>query len=61
MTYDRYASNAGSWLMDTARRNPEALLVVAAGCALLMRGGSTWFRSAESRMEEEWDDEEGEE
>lgn len=60
MNYERTASNAGSWLMDTARRNPEALLVVAAGCALLMRGGSSWFRAAESRFEE-WDDDEDEE
>ena len=30
---------AGAWLMGTAKRNPEALLVLAAGCALLMRGG----------------------
>jgi hypothetical protein len=60
MNHDRYASNAGSWLIDTARRNPEALLVVAAGCALLMRGGSSWFRAAESRLEEEWEDEDEE-
>ena len=26
--------------MSTARRNPEAILVLAAGVALLMRGGS---------------------
>jgi hypothetical protein len=32
-------SQAGDWLMGTARRNPEALLLLAAGCALLMRGG----------------------
>jgi TolA-binding protein len=28
----------GEWLIGTAKRNPEALLVLAAGCALLMRG-----------------------
>jgi hypothetical protein len=27
----------GDWLVETVRRNPEALLVLAAGCALLMR------------------------
>ena len=34
---------AGQWLIGTAKRNPEALLVLAAGCALLMRsrGGSS--------------------
>ena len=30
-------TQAGDWLANTARRNPEALLLVAAGCALLMR------------------------
>jgi hypothetical protein len=29
------------WLIGTAKRHPEALLVLAAGCALLMRGGSS--------------------
>jgi hypothetical protein len=29
---------AGDWVVRTARANPEALLVLAAGCALLMRG-----------------------
>lgn len=33
-------TDAGDWLMSTARRNPEAILVLAAGLALLMRGGS---------------------
>ncbi len=32
--------DAGEWLMSTARRNPEAILVLAAGVALLMRRGS---------------------
>jgi hypothetical protein len=29
---------ARQWLIGTAKRNPEALLVLAASCALLMRG-----------------------
>jgi len=33
--------DVGDWLIGTAKRNPEALLVLAAGCALLMRGGGT--------------------
>ena len=37
-------SQAGDWLMGTARRNPEALLLLAAGCALLMRSGSRTSR-----------------
>ncbi len=32
-------SQAGDWLMGTARRNPEALLLLAAGACLLMRSG----------------------
>jgi hypothetical protein len=37
---DAYA-HASHWLIGTAKRNPEALLVLAAGCALLMRGGGS--------------------
>ena len=37
---DAYA-NASQWLIGTATRNPEALLVLAAGCALLMRGSGS--------------------
>jgi hypothetical protein len=33
-------TQAADWLMGTAKRNPEALLVLAAGAALLMRKGS---------------------
>jgi hypothetical protein len=40
-------SEASDWLISTAKRNPEALLVLAAGCALLMRGGSSSYRTAE--------------
>ena len=39
-------SQAGDWLMGTARRNPEALLLLAAGACLLMRSGG----SASARM-----------
>ena len=34
-------SHTGGWIMDTARRNPEALLLLAAGCVLLMRSGGS--------------------
>jgi len=30
---------AGDWFVGTAKRHPEALLVLAVGCALLVRGG----------------------
>ena len=32
----------GDWVLGTARRNPEALLLLAAGACLLMRGASSW-------------------
>jgi hypothetical protein len=34
-------THASHWLIGTAKRNPEALLVLAAGCALMMRGGGS--------------------
>jgi hypothetical protein len=37
---DDLSAPVGDWIMNTVRRNPEGLLVLAAGCALLMRGGS---------------------
>jgi X-X-X-Leu-X-X-Gly heptad repeat protein len=43
-------TNASEWLMETIRRNPEGLLLAAAGCALLMRSGSSApARQSESR------------
>ena len=39
-------TQAGDWLLGTARRNPEALLLVAAGCCLLMRGASSSSRNS---------------
>lgn len=41
-------SQAGDWLMGTARRNPEALLLLAAGCCLLMRSGGNLSSRAAS-------------
>ena len=41
MNHDQFVNSYGQpmdWLMATARRNPEAFLVMAAGAALLMRG-----------------------
>jgi hypothetical protein len=34
-------SSATDWVMNTVRRNPEGLLLFAAGCALLMRSGAS--------------------
>jgi gas vesicle protein len=46
-----YSTDAGEWLMGAIRRNPEGLLLLAAGCALLMRSGSSGSarRASESR------------
>ena len=35
----REASGAGEWMMNAMTRNPEGLLLLAAGAALLMRSG----------------------
>jgi len=37
------------WLMNTARRNPEGLLLLAAGCVLLLRSGSGRTNGGPSR------------
>ncbi len=50
-------SQAGDWLLGTARRNPEALLLLAAGCALLMRSGAGVARS--NADDEGWTHENG--
>jgi hypothetical protein len=42
---------AGNWLIGTAKRHPEALLVLAAGCALLMRGGGGSSQGASNSEE----------
>jgi hypothetical protein len=51
MTYqtDVY-TRTGDWLVETVRRKPEALLLMAAGCALLMRSGRRTVRSGANRM-----------
>jgi hypothetical protein len=52
---DTYAQ-AGDWLMGTARRNPEALLLLAAGCVLLMRGTGSSSSKAGSHGRQERSD-----
>jgi len=51
---DTYAQ-AGQWLIGAATRNPEALLVLAAGCALLMRGGASASSATSSAARYETD------
>jgi hypothetical protein len=56
--YTDTSGGAGHWLIGTAKRNPEALLVLAAGCALLLRGGgsSAGRMSATARYPNEYYD-----
>ena len=39
MNYQQISNQTGDWFLDTVQRKPEALLLIAAGCALLMRSG----------------------
>ena len=39
MNYQQISNQTGDWLLDTVQRKPEAVLLIAAGCALLMRSG----------------------
>ena len=55
MNYPRSYGPTGDWLVGAARRNPEALLVIAAGCALLLRKSSS-FMSNGSSYEEAYDE-----
>ena len=50
-------SQAGDWLFGTLRRNPEALLLMAAGCCLMMRGGrpSSRMGMRVAHAGDEWD------
>jgi gas vesicle protein len=49
-------SQAGTWLMGTARRNPEALLLLAAGCVLLMRSAGSSASKAGSYSRQQQSD-----
>ena len=60
MNHTRSYETTGDWLLGAARRNPEALLVIAAGCALLLRKGSG-FMSNSSSYENTYDDSDGDE
>jgi hypothetical protein len=60
MQSDLY-NQATGWLMNTARRNPEGLLLLAAGCALLLRSGSGRAGDASSRMSQSFSAERGRE
>ncbi len=40
MNHNRTYSGGAEWLVDRIKKNPEGLLLVAAGCALMMRAGT---------------------
>jgi hypothetical protein len=52
MSYQQRAmySRTSDWFMDAARRKPEALLLLAAGCALLLRTSRRSVGSVPPRM-----------
>jgi len=51
-----FSAPVGDWIMNTVRRNPEGLLVLAAGCALLMRGGKTKADSFATNLDRSYGD-----
>jgi hypothetical protein len=50
-------SNEDSWLVTKVKRNPEAFLVLAAGCALLLRAGGPVSRGTSTHPNGRWNDE----
>jgi ElaB/YqjD/DUF883 family membrane-anchored ribosome-binding protein len=52
MNRNDFYSQAADWVVDTARRKPEALLLLAAGCALMMRSGGSVVGSWTSRSDD---------
>jgi hypothetical protein len=49
--------NEDNWLVTKVRRNPEAFLVLAAGCALLLRTGGAATRGTSDHPNGRWSDE----
>lgn len=49
----REAQGTGDWIMGAVKSNPEGLLLLAAGCALLLRRGASG-RSAQAHERSEW-------
>ena len=50
----REASGAGEWMMNAMTRNPEGLLLLAAGAALLMRSGRSQLASSSRPDSSKW-------
>jgi ElaB/YqjD/DUF883 family membrane-anchored ribosome-binding protein len=61
MNGNDFYSQTADWVVNTARRKPEALLLVAAGVALMMRSGSgftsSWSRTGDTYGRASWQDE----
>jgi hypothetical protein len=63
MTDSSSSSFGADWLIGAVKKNPEGLLLLAAGCALLLRGGTTptrpqradTYRGARDNREGQWD------
>ena len=36
-----FAGDSGEWIFNTIKRNPEGLLLLAAGAVLMLRSGTT--------------------
>jgi hypothetical protein len=49
-----YVQEGVDWLIGTARRNPEGLLLLAAGCALLLRSGRGASRASTREDDREY-------
>lgn len=63
MTYQsRYPSGTtGEWLIGAVKKNPEGMLLLAAGCALLLRSGGSRssLRSASQARSTDWSRQDG--
>jgi hypothetical protein len=62
MNGNDFYSQAADWVVNTARRKPEALLLLVAGCALMMRSGGSVMGSRTSGSDDvygraSWQDE----
>jgi hypothetical protein len=54
---DMSGSRAADWLLQTIKRNPEGLLLLGAGCALLFRNGRSSRQSQPARTYHGFEDE----
>jgi hypothetical protein len=50
MSVQSQTKNASEWLLGAWKKNPEGILLLAAGCALLLRSGSSPLAAAASSL-----------